>query len=76
MYYHKCNACGAKVEYDGFSAGVANFTNQTLMCEEVLRHYWDNFFRNRNETFHAYWDRINTNYKHSGYKWMCKTTFT
>lgn len=68
VYERRClnPACGYAAGYDGASSGVANWSNETLYCEELLRDYWNTFFTQKQKTVHAYWTHIGQTYEFVG----------
>ena len=54
--------CNTPVEYDGHDDGVFAYTNETLVHEEVLRDFWNTFFRSQGVTFDSHHRHLQCNY--------------
>ena len=82
VYRRQCSACGSALEYDGASAGVVNYSNQTLICEEIPRLYWHTFFTQKTKTIHSYWLEMKQRYEDVGEaldehtEFVCRSLFT
>ena len=63
VFRRACLACGHSVSYDGLEAGVCNYSNQTLFCEEVPRAYWNAFFDQKLLTLHSFYKQVRRNYE-------------
>jgi hypothetical protein len=68
VYHRACTArdCGYSEPFDGLACGVANWSNQTLFCEELLRDYWNGFFQQMSMTINSYWVRTRQAFEFSG----------
>lgn len=65
VYARQCSDCHKQVGYDGHGAGVVNWSDESLFCEEVFREFWHSFFLQRQRTVHACWKAIRQAYERS-----------
>lgn len=70
VFQRRCASpsCQYAQAYDGKQAGVVNYSNVSLFCEELPRDFYHNFFVQKSQTLTSYWKRVCQGYEnvHSG----------
>ena len=66
VYKRSCTGCKYARSYDGKAAGVLNYSNRTLFCEEVMRDYWNSFFVQKGLTIFSYHAELQAKYAQAG----------
>ena len=79
VFQRRCQACGTQAHYEGKDAGVFNFSNHTLLTEEVPRDYWNDFWNHKQLGMYTYWQSLQRKYDFAlggTNKFLCKQTFS
>lgn len=76
VYERRCLQCAHALGYDGLSSGVLNWSDETLLCEELPRNYYNSFHLQRNKAADAYYSEISSAYRLAGSgKFLSKALF-